>query len=733
MLNTRPKRLRTLLILIATLGLLPITLLGTWGIKNVVNQQGQQLEASMLRLSRALASAVDAELDATISTVRILSYDKTLVYGDLHAFYGVSLEAIRSRPDWASINLADGKANLLFKTSLPYGSSDARITEPNSLTHVLSIREPIVGSIAKGQFGRAAFPVRVPVIDGGSTTYVLTAAVKPDRILQILKRQEVPNSWVISIQDASNLRVARSKDHEQTVAKGISPSLTELMQKGRFEGAGISRTLDGDKVMTAYTRTPRHGWTVVVGVPVNLFQQIVIQPLALYAAGFFLSLFICIGLAYGISWRISGAIAGLRDQAIHLLQGQPIQIQPTPIQEINEMGLALKAASIERVLAEEERERLLASLNTALAQAEKASHAKDNFLAVLGHELRNPLAPMVTVLDLMDARRETANGREREIMRRQVEHMKRLVDDLLDISRITQGKLQVRKAPICLTSVVQQAVEAVDSGAGNHEHMVNIVVKDDMWVMGDEARLIQVVTNLLNNALHFDQQGKVSILLEREGEDARLSVSDEGAGMTADTVAQIFQPFYQAPQPLARPSGGLGLGLAIVERIVALHDGQVAVASEGLGKGSTFTVRLPAISPPVVEQATTLPEAGTVPCKILVVDDNKDAAHTLAQVLEMHGHETQVAYDGGTGLIVGKEFLPDVAILDIGLPEMDGYALAKALRSHSPNWNGKLVALSGYGQVSDKARATEAGFATHFTKPIDLGELLRYLGQAKDT
>ncbi|MEC4720054.1 ATP-binding protein [Noviherbaspirillum sp. CPCC 100848] len=721
MLTNKTVRLRSLLALLTALGLLPIALIGAWGIRAAIDQQQQQFEVSMLNLSRALASAVDAELESAVDTLGTLSHNQALVYGDLEGFYKVAGETARSKAEWISVILTDGNGNAIFKTSSPFGAVDTRINDPESLMRVIDEREPLVGKIVKGPRGEYAFPVRIPVIENGRLTYVLSAAIKPSRIMEFLQRQQMPPGWIVSVFDESNLRVARSKDQETTVATGPSPTLAALLAKGQSEGSGISRTLDDAEVLTAFARTSRYGWTVAVGAPDTYFRQALIKNLALYTAGIAASLLACIAFAFFIARRIVGAINGLQNQALQLVHSEPVKALPSFIEEVSDVSSVLESASRERRAIELEREQLLASLNKALANAEEAGHAKDNFLAVLGHELRNPLAPMVAALDLMDVRKEPANLRERQIMRRQVEHMKRLVDDLLDVSRITRGKLEIRHAPVDLVPVIEQAVESLQHAVARRSSGIRVHVPEAAWVMGDEARLQQVVTNLLNNALHFDPDGEISVGIaqdERLGETS-IIIRDEGAGMLPETVAQIFEPFYQAPQSLARSSGGLGLGLAIVRSIVELHGGRVMVASSGLGLGSEFRVMLPSIAAPRQEPVPDDAVRDVQRRRILVVDDNVDAAEMLASLLRLQGHEVSIAHDARAALALLGKSVPDIAFLDIGLPDIDGFALAGMMRARLPGWRGKLIAVTGYGQEGDKDRAAEAGFDMHLTKPVD--------------
>jgi signal transduction histidine kinase len=727
MLRDTSLSLRQFLIVLAGLGLLPIALIGAWGINASVNKQQADLERSMLAMSRALASAVDSELETTLDNVKALSNSPALLEGDIAAFYDIARKAALAQDDWRSVILTDAAGRVLFKTATPYGAAAPGVIDPASLREAMATRRPVIGTVTKGPGSLAAVPVRVPVVVDGQLRYVLTAALAPDRVLRIFKNQKLAPDWVVSIQDSHGQRVARSKGHEHTVATGMSPTLVELLKPRLAEGTGITRTLEGDEVITSYARMPRHAWTVVVGAPTAQFSEVLRRRLAAYSAAIIVSLALYLALAVFISKRIVLSIAHLKEQTERLGQKRTVREVRSRIREVNEIGQSVVAASAELMQTEREREALvislrgaLASLKDALSSAEQAAETKDNFLAVLGHELRNPLAPIVMALDLMDVKAGADCLRERQTMRRQVNHMRRLVDDLLDVSRITQGKLAMGSEPVCLSAAVMQAVDAVRppmTAAGRHF----IEAVDEVWVMADETRLVQVATNLLANALRYGGDSDVRITVQRDGGDAVLLVSDLGVGMEPATAARIFQPFYQAPQPLARSSGGLGLGLTIVSSIVELLGGSIHASSLGLGKGSSFEVRLPAIDGPAGAQ----PSAASAPRpshrRVMIVDDNIDAATTTAELLGVLGHTVDVAHDGKSALILLQRMRPDIAILDIGLPDMDGFELAEAVRRLG--FSGTLVALTGYGQERDKRRAFDAGFDLHLTKPISLDEL----------
>jgi PAS domain S-box-containing protein len=380
--------------------------------------------------------------------------------------------------------------------------------------------------------------------------------------------------------------------------------------------------------------------------------------------------------------------------------------------------------------------RLFAEAEAARRQAEAANRAKDEFLAVLGHELRNPLAPIVSALEIMALRGDPASASERRIIERQVVHVSRLVDDLLDVSRIMQGKSQLVVGRLDLRDVVTRALEQTLPLMS--KRLVPPVVslpQEAVYVTGDEVRLTQVLCNLLVNAAKFTPADRgISLSLGVADGVARLAVLDEGAGISAELLPRLFDIFVQGAQPLDRRSGGLGLGLAIVKTLVRMHGGQVEAASAGPGLGSCFTISLP-LAEHAAPEALAAAGASSAPAaepalepaicaRILIVDDNVDAALTLAEIARLMGHEVVTAHDAPGALAALARFTPDIAVLDIGLPGMSGYDLARALRATPGGAGFGLIALTGYGEPHDRERAMASGFDEHVVKPVNAQQLL---------
>lgn len=379
-----------------------------------------------------------------------------------------------------------------------------------------------------------------------------------------------------------------------------------------------------------------------------------------------------------------------------------------------------------------ERKRLQAEASHARAEAERANAAKDQFLAMLGHELRNPLAPIVSALGLLAARADPTIERERVVMDRQVKHLVRLVDDLLDVSRIVRGKLELRRETVNLSDALSDAVEAVSTLLEHaHQKLELTLPEPPLFVRGDRTRLAQVFANLLTNAAKYsDPGGTISISVASSGNLVEVVVKDTGVGIPKELVPRVFDLFEQGDRTLDRSAGGLGLGLAIVKSIVALHGGAVLASSAGPGRGSEFSVQLPLYRQGTVGPRTR--ESRPQPVaqsrkRILVVDDNVDGAELLARSLDAMGHLTRTAHDGLEALQQVRDFAPEVILLDIGLPIMDGYEVARRLRELDLKQQPALIALTGYGQQSDYERSRGEGFAHHLVKPIETAQLAALL------
>jgi signal transduction histidine kinase len=387
--------------------------------------------------------------------------------------------------------------------------------------------------------------------------------------------------------------------------------------------------------------------------------------------------------------------------------------------------------------ATEENARLLNESRQYAQALKEADQRKDDFLAMLAHELRNPLAPVRYAVEILrlGGTTEVVVAHAREVISRQVAHMARLVDDLLDVARIARGKIQLRTEQCDLATVVRQTAEDYRPTLLEAGVVLNVSVPDNpLGVSGDATRLAQVIGNLLHNAGKFTPHGgsvDVRAVADAIRRVAVISVRDTGSGLGEAVRSRLFEPFSQADQTLDREKGGLGLGLALVKGLIELHQGSVTAESAGLGQGSTFTLRVPLsdAAAELINPTPSLAATTTFRLKILLVEDNRDAAISLQRLLSLLGHEVNVSFNGRDGLAAARAILPDVVISDLGLPgEVDGYAVATALRADPLLQRVYLIALSGYGQEDDRRRTGSAGFDRHLVKPVDVTCLEETLG-----
>ncbi len=362
--------------------------------------------------------------------------------------------------------------------------------------------------------------------------------------------------------------------------------------------------------------------------------------------------------------------------------------------------------------------------------AERQNHAKDEFLAMLGHELRNPLSAISSAASLLGLPAVTvdAAGRAKKIIQRQSQHLGRIVDDLLDLSRAMSGKILLNRAPLDLSSLIGNCLDTYRTTGRSADYELRVQL-DSGWVDGDVTRLEQIFCNLLDNALKYTPPGgTVDVLLEREEDDIVLTVHDTGVGIAPELLPHVFDVFVQGTSTLDRAQGGLGIGLALVRRLAELHGGSVDADSAGPGEGSTFSIRLPRterITEPNPQIMETKEQAKP---NVLLIEDNDDGREMMAMMLSCYGYEVRHAADGLQGLAVAQEYRPGVALVDIGLPGIDGYEVARRMRADPDTRNIRLIALTGYGLAEDQRRVLEAGFDLHLVKPVDIDSLMKAIG-----
>jgi signal transduction histidine kinase len=728
----RGEPLRRRLFMLAAACIVPLAAMAGVALLALAREQTAQAERAGIDITRALGTAIDAELRRSISALEGISVSPSLDMSDLRRFHEIMRRVQEGRADWVTVTLADRSGQQLANAAHPFGTPLGTVVEPGSLQEVVRTRRPAVGTVSIGPGGQAGIPVRVPVLRDGDVAYVLTAAVKPDSLVEVLNRQRIPPDWVVSVFDSDNRRVARSRQHEAFLNQPPAPTLEKLMQTGD-EGSGMTYVLEGERVYTAFSRSRDTRWTVAIGIPPGAVEAGATRSLAVYGGGILLSIAFGVLAALIIGRGITAPMAMLRASARSLGRREAVVPPQTPILEIREVGAALVAAAAERSEHEAEREELLQREQRARGAAEAASRAKDEFLAMLGHELRNPLGAIANASRLLDHPRADSQAmqRAREVIARQVEHLARLTDDLLDAGRAILGKIVLERGALDLAAVVGRALDTLQSAGRLAAHKLEKDLQP-AWVHADPTRIEQIVANLVGNAVKFTPAGgTIEVSVGRLGEDAVLGVKDSGIGMSAELTERVFDLFVQGDRALDRGHGGLGIGLTLVRRLAELHGGTATALSAGEGRGSEFIVRLPAIAQPALPLSRKHVPEDAKARDILIVEDNPDAADTLRQLLELSGHRVRVAQDGVAGLEALLADPPEIALVDVGLPRLNGYELVQRARQsidgRKPPF---MVALTGYGLPGDRSRALESGFDEHLTKPVDADALAGVLRRA---
>jgi signal transduction histidine kinase/ActR/RegA family two-component response regulator len=530
--------------------------------------------------------------------------------------------------------------------------------------------------------------------------------------------------WVAGLIDGNGNFVARVPP--RPAGEPASTAFRAESQRAK-EGWYRGRTVEGRDTFTAFQRSAIGNWTIGIAVPSEIVLGGATRTAWLMGLGALAALALAFVLAVVIGNRIVRPMKTLASLARSVGDGSAtIALPRGGLREIDAVGVALKQADS----AVRERQSLVQREKDAV---EAADRAKDEFIATLSHELRNPLAALTSAAAIL--RRNDLNsgvGRDaREVIERQIAHMSRMIEDLLDLSRVIAGKINLKQERFDLAELVSGVVTAWQNAGRLGRHAVSVEFQP-AWVVADRTRLEQIVTNLLDNAMKFTPAGnRVRVAVAATGEWAELVVDDDGRGIAPQLVGRVFDPFVQGDQGMSPNAGGLGLGLALVKRLVELQGGSVSVASAGVGKGARFSVRLPRTEATSQERVAVAPAVSRALGKkrVLVIDDNDDARRSLAILLAFEGHETYEAPNGARGTELASHVRPEIALIDIGLPDLSGYEVARRIRADL-NGGVALVAVTGYGQPEDQRRAFDAGFDAHLVKPVTIDQLNEVLAAA---
>ena len=688
-------------------------------------------ERRLIESARVDAAALDREFAGTIGTLQVLATSFALEDEDLKAFHEESLRVMSTQPGWYSILLVSPEGEALVSTRQPWGSRPPPVADPDSLRRLVATHQPAVGVIrAAPQDGSdPVFAIRVPVLRQKRVKYVLTAVVSVDSLARIIP-QQLPNSeeWTRVILDSEGTVAVRTRGSEDYVGAPAADGFRARIRQVP-ESVSSETTREGLQTYAAFSRGA-YGWTAVVVVPRALLDA----PLRGSTVGVVTggALLILCGLAavLFVSRRLSADLAAATAAAEAVAEGRPLPRADPHVAETMRLHRSLETAA--GLLENRARERDEQNRRTDLArrEAEEANQTKDQFLAVLGHELRNPLAPSLTALELMKVRDPNVFKREREVLERQIAHMTRLVNDLLDVSRLARGKVHLDRRRFELREAVDRAVDMARPLVVQQRHTLEVsVAANGLLLDADIDRIVQVLSNLLTNAANYTPPGgRVALAASPAADCVVIACEDDGPGIPPDLMPKLFDPFAQGPRALDRREGGLGLGLALARTFTELHGGSIHVETRQPQAGTRFVVTLPLAATTEGREAAdhAFPAGPVAALRVLLVDDNEDAREMLRAALGHAGHELEIAANGSDAIAIAERFRPEVGVLDIGLPGMNGYDLAQRLRAAHPTI--RLIALTGYGRTGDLEAATGAGFDAHCAKPISTGELLKIIG-----
>lgn len=718
--------LRSRLVLLVMLAIAPIAIMTFINGARERDHAIEVAEDNLLRLTN-LAAANEAQ---SIASARQILRDVASVpdlMGDDEDCNRLLANILRQNQDYANLGLIQLNGDVTCNATPAQGK--VNLADRSHFRRAVHLKRFVAGGYIFGRvIQKHTVNLTYPVMDDDQKVKaVVFAAMDLTKLDRFVADIKLPPGSLLLTADSEGKIISRKPNPEQWFGKQVS----EAMRLAMAAEPGKPVLLvgpDGIERLHRFARVGNNGltdYTVTIGIPADEItasarHDQVLDLLALGAT---------LGLALLAAWFVGDVLVLRRVKRLantaNSIASGTLEARSGIVygkEEISELARALDAMAAS--LQEKELQHLKAE-----SQLREADRRKDEFLAMLAHELRNPLAPISAGAQLLQSGHasEAAVQRTASIIVRQVHHMTRLVDDLLDVSRVTRGLVTLTRVPLDVAKIIADAVEQADPLMKARQHRFDVVLPPSTLVVtGDHKRLVQVLVNVLNNAAKYTPSGGAIRLTARaEGSNVKLIVSDNGIGMSPELRSHVFELFAQADRNSDRSQGGLGLGLALVKSLVELHGGNVAVESEGEQKGSTFTITLPGTprQQPTQEQpghSAIAPRKMTV----LVVDDNVDAAQTLQLLLEAGGHHVSVAHTALQALELAQATSPELCLLDIGLPDISGYDLARGLRALPHTAHATLVAVTGYGRREDREQADAAGFDHYFVKPVDVDALL---------
>ena len=720
-------------------------------------QQRDAFEKRYLERVRAMSIALDRELQGHIRMLQVLSQSDYLAAGDMRGFYEQARRVQAQQSDWSTVALMDVTGVPVFNLRRPFGAPlPVSALDAALLARVATSGRPAVSPLVKGSVTGVYTAVIVPVTTRGASRLLLVA-IDSVTWFRFLSSIPVISGATMTLLDQNGIVIARTLNPDRWVGQRASP-LLYAKSRETPEAAYRNIGLEGQWFYTAHSRSAISGWTVATGVPVADVERELRGSTIAMTTGAALMALLAVALALVFGRRIARPVSALAGAAAALERGEPPPPSTTSAiaevadvthafdaaaQRLRARETALRASEAESARLAAERARLLDNERAAREDAEMANRLKDEFLATLSHELRTPLTAVLGWARMLRSGHGDEKSLERGLasIERNATAQARLVDDLLDVSRIVSGKMRLDIRVVDLPAVVESAVEAVRPAASAKQIRLQTSLDPLAGpVVGDPDRLQQIVWNLVSNSVKFTpREGQVQVRLARSDAHVDIVVSDSGQGMAPDVVPHVFERFRQADSSSTRAHGGLGLGLALVKHLVELHGGSVAAQSAGPGQGATFAVRLPirvdAKRTPAADvprrdgeatAATVSPNGSLEDVRLLFVDDEVDTLELFTQILADTGAAIFTATSVAEAMVQFEQRRPDVLICDIEMPGEDGYSLVRRVRGLAADDGGAVpaVAVTAYGRAEDRLRLLAAGYDRYIAKPVEPSELV---------
>jgi signal transduction histidine kinase len=717
--------LRARLILLVALAISPIAIMTLISGVREREHAVQVAEENLQRLTNLAAANEAQSIEGARQLLRDMASIPDLM-GDQAHCSRLLANIQRQNPDYANLGLIQLSGDVTC-SAIP-SKTKVNLADRSHFRRAVHLRRFVAGGYVFGRvIQKHTVNLTYPLLDEGQQVQAVVFAAldltKLDRFVADIKLP--PNSLLLTA-DSDGIIIARKPNPEQWYGKPVWPAMRAAMA-GEPGKPVLLTGPDGIERLHRFARVGNNGlsdYTVTIGIPVADITAVSRRDQLMDLA----ALGATLALALLAAWFVGDVLVLRRVKRLattaNSIASGTLEARSGIIygrEEISELARALDAMA--EALQEKELQHLKAE-----SQLREADRRKDEFLAMLAHELRNPLAPISAGAQLLQSGHAGPEAVQRTagIIVRQVHHLTRLVDDLLDVSRVTRGLVTLARAPLDIANVVADAVEQSEPLMKSRQHRFEVALPETpLVVSGDHKRLVQVLVNVLNNAAKYTPPGgAIKLTVSADNGRAKLTVSDNGIGMTPELRGRVFDLFAQADRNSDRSQGGLGLGLALVKSLVELHGGTVIVDSDGEQQGSTFTISLPATPNQAAPASATPSTKAARRLRVLVVDDNIDAAQTLQLLLEAGGHQVAVAHTAMAALELAQSTSPELCLLDIGLPDLSGNDLARGLRALPATAHATLVAVTGYGRREDREQSSLAGFDHYFVKPVDMQKLL---------